>query len=99
MPESWALGEARERGGNLKSPIGEGMEKDLRVPTISQYPLSPDLRVLPCGFPVPRGEGLGSGIVKDKPLPPHTHTLTGLSDAKSLTSRLPLGKWGNDWQG
>lgn len=73
MPESWALGEARERGGNLKSPIGEGMEKDLRVPTISQYPLSPDLRVLPCGFPVPRGEGLGSGIVKDKPLPPHTH--------------------------
>lgn len=96
MPESWALVEARETGGNLKSPIGEGMEKDLRVPTISQYPLSPDLRVLPCGFPVPRGEGLGSGIVKDEPLTP---PLTGLSDANSLTSRLPLGKWGNDWQG
>ena len=46
------------------------MEKDLWALTSSQYPLSPDLRVLPCGFPMPRGEGLGSRIVKDEPLSP-----------------------------
>lgn len=59
MPESWALVEARERGGNLESPVGEGMEKDLRAHTGSQYPPSPDLRVLPCGFLVPRRRGWG----------------------------------------
>lgn len=62
IPESWALAEASESGGNLESPMGKEMEKDLRAPADSQYPLSPDLRVLPCGFPVPRGEGLGSRI-------------------------------------
>lgn len=95
MPESWALVEARERGGNLKSPIGEGMEKDLRAPTGSQYPLSPDLRVLPCGFPVPRRRVWEVELWSINLCPP----LTGLSNANSLTSRLPLGKWGNDWQG
>lgn len=33
MPESWVLVEASERGGDLESPIGEGMEKDLGAST------------------------------------------------------------------
>lgn len=45
------------------------MEKDLRVPQGSQDLLSPDLRVLPCGSPVSRGEDLGR-IVKGKSLFP-----------------------------
>lgn len=61
MPESSsALVKASERGGDLVSPIGGEGGEGSRVPTDSLYPLSPDLRVLPCGFPVPKGEGLGS---------------------------------------
>lgn len=65
MPESWGLVQAsEERGDDLASPIGEEMEVELS----SQYLLSPDLRVLPCGSPEPRGEDLGSRIVKGKSL-------------------------------
>lgn len=58
MPEPLALVEARKRGSAWESPIGEGMEKDLGHLQVLCTPLSSDLRVLPCGFPVPKGEGL-----------------------------------------
>lgn len=61
LESSSALVKANEKGGDLVSPIGgERVEKDLGYLQILPYPFSPDLRVLPCGFPVPKGEGLGS---------------------------------------
>lgn len=68
MPESSALVEASERGGVLESTIGRGDGEGPSAPTDSLYPLFPDLRVLPFGFPVPRGGGLGSRMVKDEHL-------------------------------
>lgn len=54
-----ALEEASKTGGDWESPIGgEETEKDLGHLQVLCTPLSSDLRVLPCGFPVPKGEGL-----------------------------------------
>lgn len=92
---SWALVEASKRGSYLEFPIEEEMEKDLRAPAGSWYLLSPDLRVLPCGSPVPRGEDLRSGIVKGESL----FFVPDFSNVGSLISHLPLGEWRNDWQG
>lgn len=69
MPETWTLVEVCERGGDSKpTPIGredrDGGGGDFRALAGSWYLLSPNLRVLPCGSPVPRGVDLERRIVK-----------------------------------
>ena len=67
MSEFWALVEGSE--GVMTWNCSRDGERSVGTYKFSvSFP--PDLRVLPCGFPVPRGEGLGSRIVKDESLSP-----------------------------
>lgn len=69
MPKSLAQVEASERGSDLEFPHRKREDGERpRAPTGSLCPLSPELRVLPCGFSCAQGEGLESITVKHETL-------------------------------